>query len=775
MKSLFIILLFLSTGSLVAYAQLQRSTSLPGAPGKGPIVAFPRGIRQSSGEVVYLLATDTGGNVNLVPLHGNQHFDTTVRARLPQKPFLTVHGNVMYDYYYQSGLDTPFQQKDIYQHTVQTYLDFTIRDQYPVRVGFTTARGNSALFRNITGLNMQYTSRDFRNLLYDRLQHWDALQVEQLKQLQLEKSKLNDRALEYYRLQEWLSSPAQLQRLVEAREQRLYGKRPRTDLGVDSIRGLPQTPSLPKIPSMPELPSVNMLLRYKGHVRDSSLNRMPGDTSFEALYETRMRQLDSLRQRLGVMDSAYHAHEVQVGNLKGDMIEKLMSSKNNEELSSRLKEMNLPDTVLPKGYRTLLAIRSVGIGRTMADFSELTAKGISIQGIQAEFNPSYYLAVAGGTIDYRFRNYVVNNGAPRQFLALVRGGYGMKEGNHLFLTYYMGRKQLYNLNTGSGGSSSPDYHIMGIAVEGRWQLSKYLYLTGEVAKSSFPYYQKADHNMFSLKDHNNEAYSLSANSLIPQTGTKLSGVYKVMGAGFQSFSLYTTGSKQIAWTVRIDQPFFKQQLMVTASVRRNDYSSQYQQAEYKSNTIFKSIQATLRIRHYPVVSVGYYPTSQLTKLSDGTYVENTFYTMVGTVSHFYKVHSVMMNSVLSYNRFYNKQDDTSFVYYNTKNLLFNHTMFLGKFTIQGTGSAAMNGSYDLYGADGSILYKFRSWLDIGGGVKYSYQTVYALRNIGYSGTARVMIPYVGQIELMADKGFIPGAEKRLVSNNTGRITYTKTF
>lgn len=119
--------------------------------------------------------------------------------------------------------------------------------------------------------------------------------------------------------------------------------------------------------------------------------------------------------------------------------------------------------------------------------------------------------------------------------------------------------------------------------------------------------------------------------------------------------------------------------------------------------------------------------------------------------------------------------DSSFVYFNTKNILLNHSMFVGRFTIQGTGSAALNSDYNLYGADGNVQYKVRSWLDIGGGVKYSYQTTYELRQVGYTANFRVNIPYFGQVEMMADKGFIPGAERRLVSNNTGRITYTKTF
>lgn len=88
MKLLYLILFFLCAVSLV-----QRSTSLPGTPGKGPVVASTRGIKQSSDEMSYLLVTDTAGNVNMVR-PGNQHDDTAAWPRTPRKPFLKVHGNV---------------------------------------------------------------------------------------------------------------------------------------------------------------------------------------------------------------------------------------------------------------------------------------------------------------------------------------------------------------------------------------------------------------------------------------------------------------------------------------------------------------------------------------------------------------------------------------------------------------------------------------------------------------------------------------------------------
>ncbi|HEY9260044.1 hypothetical protein, partial [Chitinophaga sp.] len=59
-------------------------------------------------------------------------------------PFLAVHGNVLYDFYYQSNIDTPYTERDIHQHTLQTNLSITVRNRYPLRVSFSTQNGNSS-------------------------------------------------------------------------------------------------------------------------------------------------------------------------------------------------------------------------------------------------------------------------------------------------------------------------------------------------------------------------------------------------------------------------------------------------------------------------------------------------------------------------------------------------------------------------------------------------------------------------------------------------------
>jgi hypothetical protein len=191
--------------------------------------------------------------------------------------------------------------------------------------------------------------------------------------------------------------------------------------------------------------------------------------------------------------------------------------------------------------------------------------------------------------------------------------------------------------------------------------------------------------------------------------------------------------------------------------------------------VFKSIQATLRLKKWPVLSVGYFPSSQITKISDSQFQENLFYTFMASASHMYKLDKISMIGMLMYTQFYNKGTDTSFIYFNTKNIMLSQSAFVGNLSFQTQLSAAMNTNYSLYTIDNRVEYKFNSWLSLGGGVKYNKQTVYDIDQWGYSGTATIRVPAIGEFRFMADKGFIPGNNRQLVENNSGRLTYLKTF
>jgi hypothetical protein len=141
----------------------------------------------------------------------------------------------------------------------------------------------------------------------------------------------------------------------------------------------------------------------------------------------------------------------------------------------------------------------------------------------------------------------------------------------------------------------------------------------------------------------------------------------------------------------------------------------------------------------------------------------------------YRWRRLLMNTTVVYTQFYNKPADSGFAYYNTRNLLVSQTVFLNKFTLQMNASAAANQSYDLYTLEGKVQHTITRWLTAGVGVKYNVQTVYNIDQFGYSAQATLKLNHLGQIQFNAEKGFIPGMNKQLVPDNTGRLTYLKTF
>ena len=280
----------------------------------------------------------------------------------------------------------------------------------------------------------------------------------------------------------------------------------------------------------------------------------------------------------------------------------------------------------------------------MLNYSELSAKNVSINGVQIEYNPSAYMAVAAGTVDYRFRDYSVQPSGSGQWLALLRYGWGKKNGNNVIFTYYTGKRQLYNDNTTLQGTTIPNYSLMGFTVEASYKLTKTTVLTAEAAKSSRPYYSldsTQPHDVLGpaikLDDRSNEAYSVKIRSFVPFSQTQVSGTYSRFGSNFQSFSLFTTGSEQSAWSVRVDQPLLQKHLLITGSVKTNDFTNPLLSTAYKSTAVFASIQATLRLKNWPTLFFGYFPSTQIVKLNASEYQENLFYMMTATASESFKV------------------------------------------------------------------------------------------------------------------------------------------
>jgi hypothetical protein len=187
------------------------------------------------------------------------------------------------------------------------------------------------------------------------------------------------------------------------------------------------------------------------------------------------------------------------------------------------------------------------------------------------------------------------------------------------------------------------------------------------------------------------------------------------------------------------------------------------------------VQATLRIKKWPFLSFGYYPSYQLTKINDNNYSENRYYTLIANSGYYYHIHSVLLSSYIVFSKFYNAANDSGFVYFNSKNFLISETAVIKGVSLGLNGSISVNTGYTIYTIENNDQFIVSSLLSIGGGLKAIKQTLLADLLWGYSGNIRLNFTKLGEIQLMLDKGFIPGLNRKLATNNMGRISYFKTF
>jgi hypothetical protein len=356
-----------------------------------------------------------------------------------------------------------------------------------------------------------------------------------------------------------------------------------------------------------------------------------------------------------------------------------------------MKQRGIGKDRFTKAQRLLTAVNQIGIGRSWVNYSELTVKNVSISGINMELNPGkWYFAIAAGRANYRFRDFILKDqrGLPDQPLLLLRAGIGQKEGNNLIFTYYNGKKQV--LNSTAALPQPASQRVLGFSAETRLQLNDNNYIVAEVAKSSYmptgalPSGQQLLQKAFDMRTRSNEAYSIKLYSHNPGTDTRITAWYRKMGEHFQSFNLLPLQVNQEAWMVKLNQLLFKKRLALEAAVRKNDFVSPLAAPDFKSATVFKSLQATLRIPKWPYVSVGYHPSSQLLLNGNNTLVESQYNTLNAVVSHSYLVKKkISMNTNMVYTRFFNSGSDTGFLYYNASSYALNHSVALGKLTLQG--------------------------------------------------------------------------------------------
>jgi hypothetical protein len=652
------------------------------------------------------------------------------------RPAIRINGGMIsYNFNYRSFLDRPYAEKDLMQHNVMGKFNVTVAGNFPLQVNYWIRQTNSPFFKNIYDVQVSFNGNDFHNNLQSKMRERLLALAPGVKDSLLEKL-YNVKLSELTGLGRDLNSLFYPQKLIEANE-------------------ILKVPKLTWNAGLPD--SINLK-------REDSIKQTAA--LYLHKYEETKKRYDALTGQVDSLKKAYHENLEKVNQFKQMIGGNWNDLQSVRDWKNRLHEYGMDNVPIPAKYRWLLGVRNFSVGRSPVNYSELTAKNISVNGINLEYNSWYYFAATAGTVNYRFRDFVVNGLSKKpQFLYMVRAGIGRPEKNYFILSGFSGQKQI----------STNTIHISGISAESRWALNRTSYLTAEVAKSIAPDYRNNPPEAASkldLTDKNNQAIALHLVSNIPETGSRLEAAWKKTGANYQSFSSYTSNAAMESWMVKGDQNFFKRRLRISASLRKNEFTNPFVIQNYSSNTIFKSLTASLRMRKWPVITIGYQPFSQLTKVGNDV-LENRFQTFTGTLFHSYQIKQLRLATTVMVNKFYNNSSDTGFIYYNATNSYFSQSFFFPSFSANVGASFTKNSNYTLQILDGGVQPYLSKLGTIGIGIKINNLNNSVIKAGGYV-TANIRVHKQDMLLVSYEHGYLPGAHS-LVRNEMGTVQFIKAF
>ena len=654
-------------------------------------------------------------------------------------------GYVGYNFNYRSDLDTPYTEKNMTQHQVVSTLNFVVADLVPIRVNTLIRRSNSLIFQNITDVQVAFDAAAYRNQLSSRLR--DRL----LKQAPTEDSvagKLYHRRLDQAaNLQAWLKDPLTAQKLIEANE---IVKVPHITYNVS----LPDTTNKKREDSLRKEAALLLALYDKAN---SLVNKYYGQAdSLKQTYDKSVEKADRYRQLANMPVNSPGAY-----------------SQNMDQLQQYVPGAG----GLSKTEQFLLGVRNFGVGRNSVNYSDLTAKNISMNGVNFEYNSWYYLAFSAGVVDYRFRDFVIHRlSQTPQYLYLARVGLGRLEKNYLIVSGFGGQKQL--LTSVSTDGTPTTVKFTGLSTEAKWRIEKNVFVQAEVAQSFSPDLQSGPPPVkpsWSLSDRSNKAMSFRFYSFFPATNSRLEAQYKFTGANYQSFTTFQTNAEQKAWYIKGEQNFFNRQLKLVASIRSNDFTNPYIVQNYSSNTIFKSLSLTFHRKKLPIVSISYMPMSQLTKV-DSLLEQSQFHTLNISISHFYKLGNKTASTNIVYTKFFNGSADTGFIYYNSVNLYMAESIFFRDFTATLALSHSQNTGYQYNVLEGNVTVPLGKRASLGGGAKLNNLNE-TFTGVGGFIDGNVSLGAMDRLSFHLEKGYLPGSgtAARLVPNVLGTISFIKSF
>lgn len=661
-------------------------------------------------------------------------FQPNQKIPFPHGPLLQfTGGQVSYDWNYRSQIDTPFQEHGIVQNLITARMGFNVAAFYPVTVTYFERESNSQYFRDYRDVRVEFNAAEFNRMRANRLNAYATQLSRNLRDPSL-KPALDVANSQVDQLSEWLQQGKTVKKLIDARAV-VLNNGPPTAGNSDSL------------------------------LRDAR--------AFLALYDRFTAYEARLRRYRDSLQNDFIANEKKVLAVRKIMNSRLSPDEEKNALQDLTRQYGIDNGQLNKIYGRLGGIRSLAAGKVLPNYSDLTLKNVNVNGVSFEYSKGIYLAMTAGAVDYRARDFFYTRrlGKP-QMVYTGRIGYGTREGAHAFFTAFKGKKQLLN-----SGASQQVLDIYGLAFETQLLLTRHIRFLGEAAQSAAPSLVNAvgpsSKPRFRLNDEKNKAYSLSLFAILPKTLTRIDGYYRYRGIDFQSFTSYYVNAAATSWQVRGDQYFWKKTLHLNASVSRNNYDNSYLPVRYSGNTVTENLSLTFRRNHWPTLTVGLMPSSQLSQV-DGQVYQNYYQSLNISASHVYQVGLARAVSVVSYNRFYNDAKDAGFIYYNARNFFLTQNLQFLSYAANIGISRSVSRDYRLTVMDAGATATVWKHSSIGFGVKINQLNDKALK-LGLYGSERISLPRIGELTAWIEKAYLPGWNDVLTKNEFYHLSFTRFF
>ncbi|MBV6485481.1 MAG: hypothetical protein KFKLKKLM_02051 [Flavobacteriales bacterium] len=318
-----------------------------------------------------------------------------------------------------------------------------------------------------------------------------------------------------------------------------------------------------------------------------------------------------------------------------------------------------------KLMKFLLAIRKFEVGLTSPDFSEFLISRTMVRGINTEFQfKDYYVAFAYGTavnvmlnsqisqpnVGEQFYNFLsVKNVDSGRKITVLKGGYGEKEGTHIFggLLYGMGK-----LNY--GGPYSDNEENIVVEIDGRLKFLKYHTLDLVYGRSALQVKSvlENDEKLFiQLFNFNNRSNALLSAYELKIKGTTFGLKYRLIDPFFRSFGVQFIRNDRVRYEAKVKQKIGKKVVLGAFARRENDNLLNI----HPNKNVFLSYGADVSYRptkHW-LLKADYRPfVQQVNSVADtgsinnknyivntvasyNTRIKNTYLTLTGVYSYYY--------------------------------------------------------------------------------------------------------------------------------------------